>query len=284
MEFASFSDDWIIQLSKGSHKYYLYGYQFEENSASIQSILKDKNALYDLLDYNNIKAVEHWYFLQNHEQIIDNDIRNKVSKLLDRYKVLVLKDNTGTGGYNVYKITCKQELDNILNKFVQKNIKFSVCPYYDIAHEYRIIMLHNKPELIYEKIRPYVEGDGEHSVVSLCVKKYGKDIVDETIDRSIVLAKGEKLNVTWKHNLGLGSEPKIDIESDILSKVQALAIQVSKLLKIGFASVDIVEIGGQLRILEINGGIMMEKFSAYSEYGYAKTKEIYSKALSYIFE
>ena len=91
--------------------------------------------------------------------------------------------------------------------------------------------------------------------------------------------KDEKVLLNWKHNLGQGAVPEVVKNVDLAKKLSNFAFKVCDLLKIKFASIDIIEADGGFKILEINGGIMMEKFSSYSEENYQIAKKIYYSAL-----
>jgi glutathione synthase/RimK-type ligase-like ATP-grasp enzyme len=43
----------------------------------------------------------------------------------------------------------------------------------------------------------------------------------------------------------------------------AIAVKAAKAIKIRFASVDVVRVGGVLKILEINSGVMMEALGKF---------------------
>lgn len=49
-------------------------------------------------------------------------------------------------------------------------MSYSVCPFYNIENEYRVIILNNEIRLIYKKILPIVCGDGESTVKELLKK------------------------------------------------------------------------------------------------------------------
>jgi len=59
--YETFSYDWIFRLSKNGNVKYIYGYQFDNNSATSQLICSDKCATSDLLQFNKIPAVEHFF-------------------------------------------------------------------------------------------------------------------------------------------------------------------------------------------------------------------------------
>ena len=103
--------------------------------------------------------------------------------------------------------------------------------------------------------------------------------IDDKVDLKKVPEHNEKVLLNWKHNLGQGASAEV-VEGDVLkNKLTSFAKQVSELLKIKFASIDIIETSGKFKILEINGGIMMEKFSASSPENYQIAKGIYFDAI-----
>ena len=282
IQFNGISDNWIIELEKNEKKYFIYGYVFENNNASITYILKDKNALAEILLKHGVPAVEHHYFYKNLNSVFENfeDESNPILQMFNRYKKLVLKNNMGTGGDSVYFVDSLEELKDVCLKLKNKFHSFSVCPFYDIKHEWRVIMQNFQPTVIYEKIRAFVVGDGVSSANELAIKKYNGNIfIDEKVDLKMVPKKDEKVLLNWKHNLGQGAVPKVVKNVNLAKKLSNFAFKVCNLLKIKFASIDIIEADGELKILEINGGIMMEKFSSYSEENYQIAKKIYYSAL-----
>ncbi|GHU32787.1 hypothetical protein FACS1894166_06820 [Bacilli bacterium] len=54
-----------------------------------------------------------------------------------------------------------------------------------------------------------------------------------------------------------------------------LALSAVKATGIDFASVDIIQIGDTFQILEINSGVMLERFATYSKTNYQIAKRIY---------
>jgi glutathione synthase/RimK-type ligase-like ATP-grasp enzyme len=62
-----------------------------------------------------------------------------------------------------------------------------------------------------------------------------------------------------------------------------LALTCARELNIHFASIDIIQAQGRLLVLEVNAGVMMEKFIRLAPDGYARAKAIYAKAVDYMF-
>jgi glutathione synthase/RimK-type ligase-like ATP-grasp enzyme len=55
-------------------------------------------------------------------------------------------------------------------------------------------------------------------------------------------------------------------------------------LNANFCSVDIAEVNGKYKVVEVNGGVMMEKFSSQSIENYNIAKSIYASAINKLFK
>jgi glutathione synthase/RimK-type ligase-like ATP-grasp enzyme len=85
----------------------------------------------------------------------------------------------------------------------------------------------------------------------------------------------------WRHNLGLGAKVNENIDSTIIKKLVAIAQRCTKELKIKFCSVDIAELKNkQYKVVELNSGVMMEKYSLSN---YKKTYSLYEQVIKDIF-
>lgn len=281
VSYEGFSDDWVIKLTKNNKTYFICGFIFEDNNAAINGILKDKSALYQILTSHNIPAVEHIYFYRKLNDLINNyDENNPLVDLFNKHGKLVLKNNTGTGGSDVFLVENIQELQEAASTLKSRFRKFTVCPYYNINHEWRVIMHNSKAQVVYEKIRPFVIGDGINSIQVLTDQKYPNGVtISKKLDLNFIPKTNEKVLLNWKHNLGQGASANIVEDPALATKLSKMAQKVCKLLNIKFASIDIIESNGEFKILEINGGIMMEKFASFSKETYQKAKQIYLLAL-----
>lgn len=286
--FASYSYDWIVQLTLGERNMYIYGYQFPCNDAAGELICSDKAALAAVLAGNGIPAAEHIYFMSpsNLHYTGQNGNWSALTFLLNKYGKLVLKRNSGSGGSGVFAVTNQTELEKISSEIFRSSRALSVSPYYDIINEYRTIYCFGEPMLVYRKIRPSVTGDGKKRLYELILDKFGgfPDNTDESLDLSCIPQEGECVNINWKHNLGQGAvaEP-LDKNSDIYRRVTEIAVSAAKCVNVNFASVDTIETPDGLMILEINSGIMMENFAVTGDDAYAMAKSIYTKAVKLYF-
>jgi len=153
---------------------------------------------------------------------------------------VVVKPNVGSSGKDVYHCNSIQELKKNINTILKSHIGFSISPFYDYEFEYRAIMLNYQSMVVYKKIR----------------------------------------NDSWKHNLALGASISEDIEVKKLQYIRKIASNISKKLNINFCSIDLAEIDNKFIVVEVNSGVMMEKFS---QYNYKKAYSIYEKAILNIF-
>ena len=286
ISFKLYCYDWVMQLEINNKSVYIFGYQFQNNSAPAHLICEDKSALSEILEQHNIRAVKHHFFMcpSGRHHIGTHDCWTELIGLLDKYGSVVCKRNDGTGGNEVYKAETRHELEIAIDALFKTNRSVAVSPYYDIETEYRVIILDGGAELVYSKERMFVEGTGVDDMQQLIIKKYGTSVnllaVDKKLDYNIILEKGEKYNLTWKHNLAKGAEPIILHDEKERERLTDIALSAAAVTGINFASVDIIKtVRGEYLILEINSGIMMEQFAKHSEENYITAKKIYKKAL-----
>ena len=278
IELKEYSDSWIQQLNKGKKVTYIYGYRFENNSATTMAICNDKVATYMLLDASNIPCIEHFFFMR-YKKCDLKQLASQITPYLNKYRTIVSKNNNGTGGRLVYKVDSKRKL-NFALKHILKYSKFvAVSPYYPIQREFRCIVCEDRVELIYEKVRPSVIGDGISTLKMLIDSLQYKPKIEKSINLNYVPKNGEVIVLNWKHNLFYGATANISLPNQIKQTLTSLALKSATVLKAKFVSVDIVNIDGNFKVLEVNSGIMMEKFSTFSQENYQKAKDIYTKAI-----
>lgn len=283
------SKDWVIMLKKEDKIRFISGYKFDLNSHALGQIIDDKYAMYEVLKANNINVINHHivYSPQNKNEYAKS--YNSFEYLKDLYSKynndIVLKINNGTCGINVEHITNLEDLNKLYLKMVNKNNSLSLCPYYDIESEFRVIVLKGKIKLIYKKERPIVIGDGKSTIKELLIKfnpSYFNEIDDENLDK--VLSSDETYIYDWKFNLSHGAKVNESIVSTDLNEIISLATKTFKSLDIGFASIDIIKTNNQFYVLEINSGVMMKNYTKQIEDGYNKSYQIYKDAVVELFK
>ncbi len=270
----TFSKDWIFRLEKNNIHTFITGFKFPNNTLATADICNDKVALFEVLSNLNVPCVEHFpVFLSDYPEIEDSFFL----ELLEKYGTLLVKDNRGSCGKNIYKcVDVKAMRENIEKLFLSEYL-VAISPFINIEAEYRLIMLNGELQVIYGKRIKEVIGDGVKSIRELCIDK---DIENKFLDEvflDLVLEKNESRKLDFQHNLSrYGEFFKVEDEA-FKQQLLDIAKTVVDYIGIKFASVDIVMTEGVLKVLEVNSGVMMENYG--KDENFAICKEVYRKAI-----
>ncbi len=239
--------DSVYELKKGSKKVYIRGKNFGLNSALSAAFSKNKAQTFEILRRNNIKAVPHYEIYQPAFYALfgDQEKRNKarINAVIKKEKLpLVLKPAEGNRSRGVTLCSSKLKINKTARDLFITEHELVLCPFREILHEYRTVVLKGKVELIYDK-----------------VKKDGR------------VKRGK---------LVFGSKAKILASTDKkYKKLEALAKKAAKTLNIDFASVDIIETEKEgLEVLEVNSNVCLGNFGNTNKEYYDIAKRIYKKA------
>lgn len=144
----SFSDDWLLELTKGDVTRHIVGYKFGLNDSATAATTQDKVAAYLLMNAHSVSAVEHRL------------VRTKASEHSSWYEQtwprLVVKPLTGTSGHGVRLFDSPSEAANWIE--AQGIEAWAVSPYLEIQAETRLIMLDSEPLLAYTKQPVMIHG------------------------------------------------------------------------------------------------------------------------------
>ncbi len=286
-----FSYDWIFRLTKNGKTAHIFGYQFENNSATAQLICTDKCASSEILRSKGIPAVEHFFFISPDDLHYIGLEGNwpRMLDLLKEYGRLVCKPNEGTGGIDVFQVSSPSELELAVNAVFAHSRSLALSPFYPIDQEYRVILLNDQIKLVFSKTIQSLIGNGRYSFKQLLLEQnpalletiptgeFSEDLLNK------VPKSGEKIPLNWKHNLGQGAQPELINEPVLVAQLSALALHAAQAVNVRFASVDIIRTGGEFKVLEINSGIMMESFARLNSHNYLVAKSIYQEALVALF-
>jgi len=216
------SENWVVRLQKGTQIHLIYGYTFPINTAAVAGVLRDKAATYALLAKANVPAVPHFLLRLNALR----DAHTSAAALQLPSLPLVLKPNMGqSGGFDVLRCESADELTAALRDLATRHQNLAVSPYITIDREFRVVMLADKPLLVFEKIRASNE---------------------------------------WRHNLRLGAIPHLIKNVKISDSHVVLARRAMHATSAKLAAVDIAETPDGYKIMEINGGISLASFAAHS--------------------
>ena len=288
IEYHLLSKDWIIKLAKDNETRYLTGNKFDLNGHAVGNILDDKYAFYDCLKSLNIPVCEHSIFYRpNNKNSFAVGCHTKEELLALFYKYnqnVVVKPNHGSMGIGVFHVTTEEELFNVTKKLFKENYSISVCPFYEIKNEYRIIILADEVKLLFKKEKPCVIGDGISSLKELLVK-FNPRYFNDIIVPDLILKKDEVYVYDFKFNLSRGSIANLDIDPILKDRITSLALNVTKKVGITFASIDIIETtDNRLLVMEGNSGVTINKVIDFIPNGYLTAKSIYKEAILKLFD
>lgn len=279
----------LLVLEKNGVVKTISGYKFDNNSHSLGKIFDDKYATYELLKHYNVPVCEHsiFYCKNNTNTYVGkyNSLKYLKEKFDEYNGDVVVKKNTGTCGNEVSHFNEFNELEKFYNDTFLNNTSFSICPFYNIGNEYRVIVLNNKVKVMYKKILPEVLGDGYSTIRELLLKfnyEYFKNIDDKSLD--VILKKDEKFCYDWKFNLSLGSVASFDISSYDKKNILDIVSKITNNIDIGFCSIDIVKSDTSFLVMEINSGVMMKYLISEKDSGYSIAKDIYTEAILSMFD
>jgi glutathione synthase/RimK-type ligase-like ATP-grasp enzyme len=215
------SQGWLIVMEREGVRRFAFGYDIGLNSAIAHRIASDKAATSDILAMAGIPRIAHTQFLSPvfADYTPAEGLHEAMRGLLRQHpQGVVVKPNEGTSGRLVFKATREAELDEAAGKIFTSHLSLAISPYVEIAEEVRVVLIDDSPLAVYAKAR-------------------GAD---------------------WRHNLDLGARPVLLEAGAAREACVALAIKAAGAIGIRFAAIDIVQVAGEWKVLEINSGVMME--------------------------
>lgn len=238
--------DSVYELKKGNKSVYVRGKNFGLNSALSAAFAKNKAQTFEILRRNNIKAVPHYEIYQPAFYALfgDQEKRNKmrINAVIKKEKLpLVLKPAEGNKSRGVVLCSSKSKINKYARDLFITEHELVLCPFREIKHEYRVVILNGKVELIFDKVKP------------------------ERVKRG---------------KLVFGVKPKMLAKTDkVCKKLETIAKRASKALGLEFATVDIIETEKEgFEVLEINSNVCLGHFGNTNKEYFDVAKGIYKKA------
>lgn len=134
---------------------YIWGRDFGLNPASSAAILNDKYAIYETLTYHHIPAVECQIIYPegdpNPWAVGCNSLAFAAQYFRAHGSHIVLKPNYGSQGIGVRQVASLPELARAYREVFARSYSASLCPFYDVQHEYRVVILDGAVRLAYMK-------------------------------------------------------------------------------------------------------------------------------------
>ncbi len=277
-----YSDEWLLLISNGEKRMFIHSFRFPNNDAAVSDLCNDKSGLSEFLESNNVPCIPHTFFFLsggNEFSKESKELCKILTKHIEEYKGVVVKPNNGTGGNEVYRINDISFIPDFVKRYADKSGMIAISPYVEIEAEYRTVICGDQAMFTFEKIRPSVIADGKKSYLDY-VNEYGSKTFGDFAN--YIPEKGESVYLTWKHNLQGGARAKL--RDNPPNEVIELAEKARLISGVKFASIDIVKVNGKYYILEINSGVMLEKFSKENEQYYLLAKNAYKKAINDYFK
>ncbi len=239
---------WIISLTnKDGLTKRILGYTFPINDAATSGIFKDKAALSALLAEEHIPHVHHELLLSpEHTWFLGKDgNKSTLDNFTNKHPFpLVLKPNAGTSGDDIYLVHKQWELEHTLLQLFHTTRAVAICPFEQIDFEYRVIVLRGQVLLVFGKQAPR---DG------------------------------------WQHNLSKGGTTFDITDEKVIAELHDLAVSAMTTVGAYLGAVDIVHTPDGLKIIEINGGISLEKVSHLLHDGALRCTAVYRSIIKDLF-
>ncbi len=283
------ADGWLLVLDRGRDRRLILGYDLGLNSAVAHRIASDKSATAELLALSGIASVPHAFFLG--PPAGPRTPLAPMLRLLDAHPGgLVIKPNEGTSGRLVARVTTRDALARAVDAIFMANMNVAIAPLLEIDDEVRVVLLDGAPQLVYAKQRIVVVGDDRQTFRELALAATPRERHVEVIDNlrveiddgdldAIVPSDTQRL-LSWRHNLEFGARAIMLDDGESRDACVALAIAATNALGIRFASVDVVRAQDRWQVLEINSGVVMERFGQqYPEH----VRSVYTAALDRLF-
>jgi glutathione synthase/RimK-type ligase-like ATP-grasp enzyme len=262
---------WLIIMQRGARRHLAFGYDVGLNSAIAHRIANDKAATAEVLQACGVACVPHTLFLnpKMNEYIPPQRSWEAMLALLrENPDGVVVKPNEGTSGDSVFKVSTEPDLELAVQRIFSSSLGLAVSPYLDIENEVRVILIDDHPLVVYRKQRPMVVGDGKHSLLELAFAATPAELrstvlpaLIENRDRTALDAvplPGQRHVLSWRHNLDSGARPELLEQGKIREACIEIAVRAAKAIGIRFGSIDVIQVDGAWKILEINSGVMME--------------------------
>lgn len=289
IKFSVLSKNWVIMLEKNKKTKFISGYKFDLNNHGFGSIIDDKYATFEVLKKKGIPIIEHKIIFNKNNKTEYAKGCNAYENVLQFFKEnnqnIVMKANDSTCGNGVYHLTDFQSLPIYLDRIFTKSFSISICPFYKIKAEYRLIVLKNKCIFMYGKARPIVFGDGVKTIRELLIDFNSYYFTNKLAEDkySQVLEKNEVYEYGWQFNLSKGAIP-FDVNENMKERLLNFVTKIIDKVDIGFCSIDVIETGtNELFVMELNSGIMMKNYMQMIPNGRNVAKKIYRRAISEMF-
>ncbi|ASA25188.1 ATP-grasp domain-containing protein [Paenibacillus donghaensis] len=219
--FEAITPDYVYRVSCGGQSFVMVDAETGLNNSASAMLALSKSLTYDVLHAAGVPAVEHRYLANPNSRFSRSDDYQVAESCFRSFgQQVVLKQDDGAQGRHVYRIHTLAELTNTLDSLFALQLNAAVGPYYEAELEYRIVTFNHEARVIL----------------------------------------GKRRGASWKHNLINGAVAVV-IEDEAKHKALAeLAAQASRAMGLAFCSIDILETGQGLLVIEVNPKVMLDEY------------------------
>ena len=243
------SRDWVLRLEKNGCIRFITGYKFGLNPHSVGYLCDDKYALACVLQAAGLPTLTQEIFYQPANREPYARTRHTGPDLVawahQHSGDIVLKPNDSSCGLDVTRVTTDAQILAAYQCLSPRYFALNASVYAPLVCEYRVVMLQGCPRLIYAK----------HA------------------------APGK-----WRFNLSTGGSASLVTDKKMRLQLEKLATRAATACQLVFGSVDIGQTTtGQLLIVEINSGVMLEYFAAQFPAELSTVRALYAAAIAAMF-
>ncbi len=171
ISFEEISPDYLyrVHLKQDQKSFIMHDVEIGLNNASAAKVAMSKSATYATLKRENIPSIEHVFIMNSYSRFISGDSFQLARELFYKWgEAVVLKQDNGSQGNNVYKINNIEDLIKQLQSIFSLQTNASISPYYEAIFEYRIVTLLGEPKILLAKERT---NSWKHNLISGALSK-----------------------------------------------------------------------------------------------------------------
>ncbi|ARK28678.1 ATP-grasp domain-containing protein [Halalkalibacter krulwichiae] len=154
VSFKEIAPDYLYRVLKDDKSFLMHDVEIGLNNSSSLKIARSKSGTYSALQATNVMAVEHFFLLNPASRFSKADSFKLALNYFHSFNErVVLKQDDGSQGENVFKIDSEDQLETHLSDLFSLQVDACLSPFYSATYEYRVIMLKGKPQLFLAKER-----------------------------------------------------------------------------------------------------------------------------------
>lgn len=152
--FEEISPDYIYRVKKEKKSFLMHDVEVGLNNSASMKIARSKSGTYSVLHKANIPVVEHRFLLNQSSRFSNSNSFQLAKNLFHSFNEnVVLKQDDGSQGKNVFQINSAHELELHLESLFSLQLNACLSPFFPSTYEYRTIVLNEKARLFFAKER-----------------------------------------------------------------------------------------------------------------------------------